>query len=178
MSLPFVVQPKEPELRRIGTPKTGILEFPVYGGLTVGEQQRINAGSQNKYLANEQLARLAEQISNEQKISLIEAQQLIENNDESVTAKYQGRLIQIGQLIEEQEAKVKAITVKALIQCRLKMPDWDDLDSMDHKLFDAIWEFALEEKNINPLPSEPMEEEDLKKPPVANGNRKQLITTK
>ena len=178
MTLPFVVQPKKPELRRCGTKHTGILEFPVYGGLTVGEVQRISAATQNQYMAFEQLARLADQIAQEQKITLLEAQQLIENNDESITSRYQGRLLQISEIIANNEFRTKQATVKALIQCRLGLPEWNDLDSMSEELFNAIWDFAQEEKSVNPQPAEPMGEEDLKKPPVVNGSHKQLTTAK
>ena len=77
-SLPFIQPPAAPKMRRCGNEQTGILEFPILGGLTVGESQIISqmSGSQESSLAES--ARLAQQIAKVEKISLAEAFGVIE----------------------------------------------------------------------------------------------------
>ena len=55
-SLPFIQPPAQPEMRRCGNEQTGVLEFPILGGLTVGESQIINqlSGSQESSLLKAQ----------------------------------------------------------------------------------------------------------------------------
>lgn len=186
-SLPFIQPPAEPKMRRCGNEQTGILEFPVLGGLTVGESQIINqlSGSQESSLAES--ARLAQQVAKAEKISLSEAFGIIEKalsgvlDDDAQVAiadRHEGVIDQLRTFFAQQGARTQAATVTALIRCRLNLPDWDDMAHLPRALCEEIWELAQEEieaEENGPSAAAPTEEE-LGKPQGASKNGKRLTT--
>ena len=183
MSLPFVVEPQKPEVKQIGTAKTGILEFPVLGGITVGEVTRISAAMKTNHSLLEQTAKLSEYIAKEQNISLLEAKSIIESNGENdkqlpIYEQYRTEILKINEIAIADNMRQKQAIIQAFIQCRLNLPNWNDFDSLQQELADMIWEFALDEMNANPQPETPLTEDDIKKQQAANGSRKQLIMSK
>ena len=186
-SLPFIQPPAAPKMRRCGNDQTGILEFPILGGLTVGESQIISqlSGSQESSLAES--ARLAQQIAKAENISLAEAFGVIEKalsgtlddpKQMELVERHQEVIDKLRVFFAQQGIKTQTATVTALIRCRLNLPDWDDLAHLPQALFDDIWNFAQAETAAEESePSAPPTEEELGKPQEASKNGKRLTTT-
>jgi len=186
-SLPFIQPPAEPKMRRCGNEQTGILEFPILGGLTVGESQIIGqlSGSQESSLAES--ARLAQQIAKTESISLAEAFGVIEKSlsgtlddpkQMELVERHQEVIDKLRVFFAQQGIKTQTATVTALIRCRLNLPDWDDLAHLPQALFDDIWDLAQAETAAEENePSAPPTEEELGKQPEASKNGKRLTTT-
>ena len=186
-SLPFIQPPAAPKMRRCGNEQTGILEFPILGGLTVGESQIIAqlSGSQESSLAES--ARLAQQIAKTESISLAEAFGVIEKSlsgtlddpkQMELVERHQEVIDKLRVFFAQQGIKTQTATVTALIRCRLNLPDWDDLAHLPQALFDEIWDFAQAETAAEENePSAPPTEEELGKQPEASKNGKRLTTT-
>ena len=186
-SLPFIQPPAAPKMHRCGNEQTGILEFPVLGGLTVGESQIISqlSGSQESSLAES--ARLAQQIAKAENISLSEAFGVMEKSlsgtlddpkQMELVERHQEVIDKLRVFFAQQGIKTQTATVTALIRCRLNLPDWDDMAHLPRALFDDIWDFAQAETAAEENePSAPPTEEELGKQPGASKNGKRLITT-
>jgi sulfur relay (sulfurtransferase) DsrC/TusE family protein len=174
-------------MHRCGNEQTGILEFPILGGLTVGESQIISqmSGSQESSLAES--ARLAQQIAKAESISLSEAFGVIEKalsgtlddpKQIELVERHQDVVDKLRIFFAQQGVKTQAATVTALIRCRLNLPDWDDMAHLPQALFDDIWDFAQSEQDQeNQEPAARPTEEELGKPQGASKNGKQLTTT-
>ena len=126
-SLPFIQPPAAPKMRRCGNDQTGILEFPVLGGLTVGESQIISqlSGSQESSLAES--ARLAQQVAKVEGISLSEAFGVIEKalsgtlddpKQIELVERHQEVIDRLRVFFAQQGIKTQTATVTALIRCR------------------------------------------------------------
>ena len=186
-SLPFIQPPAAPKMHRCGNEQTGILEFPILGGLTVGESQIISqmSGSQESSLAES--ARLAQQIAKVEGISLAEAFGVIEKSlsgtlddpkQMELVERHQDVIDRLRVFFAQQGIKTQTATVTALIRCRLDLPDWDDMAHLPQALFDDIWEFAQSEQaQEEQEPAAPPTEEELGKPQGASKNGKRLTTT-
>ena len=174
-------------MRRCGNDQTGILEFPILGGLTVGESQIISqlSGSQESSLAES--ARLAQQVAKVEGISLSEAFGVIEKalsgtlddpKQMELVERHQEVIDKLRVFFAQQGIKTQTATVTALIRCRLNLPDWDDLAHLPQALFDDIWNFAQAETAAEENePSAPPTEEELGKPQEVSRNGKRLTTT-
>jgi hypothetical protein len=186
-SLPFIQPPAAPKMHRCGNEQTGILEFPILGGLTVGESQIISqlSGSQESSLAES--ARLAQQIAKTENISLAEAFGVMEKSlsgtlddpkQMELIERHQEVIDKLRVFFAQQGIKTQTATVTALIRCRLNLPDWDDMAHLPRALFDEIWDFAQAETAAEENePSAPPTEEELGKQPEASKNGKRLTTT-
>ena len=186
-SLPFIQPPAAPKMRRCGNEQTGILEFPILGGLTVGESQIISqlSGAQESSLAES--ARLAQQIAKTEGISLSEAFGVMEKSlsgtlddpkQMELVERHQEVIDKLRVFFAQQGVKTQTATVTALIRCRLNLPDWDDMAHLPQALFDDIWNFAQAETAAEENePSSPPTEEELGKPQGASKNGKRLTTT-
>jgi sulfur relay (sulfurtransferase) DsrC/TusE family protein len=174
-------------MHRCGNEQTGILEFPILGGLTVGESQIISqlSGSQESSLAES--ARLAQQIAKAENISLAEAFGVMEKSlsgtlddpkQMELIERHQEVIDKLRVFFAQQGIKTQTATVTALIRCRLNLPDWDDMAHLPRALFDEIWDFAQAETAAEENePSAPPTEEELGKQPEASKNGKRLTTT-
>ena len=186
-SLPFVQPPAAPQMRRCGNEQTGILEFPVLGGLTVGESQIISqlSGGQESSLAES--ARLAQQIAKAERITLTEAFSVIEKalsgtlddpQQLELVERHQTVIDQLRVFFAQQGSKTQSATVTALIRCRLNLPDWDDMAHLPRPLFEDIYRLAEDEIAAeNSAPANPPTEDELGKQPKASKNGKRLTTT-
>ena len=179
-TLPFVQAPEAPTTRRLGTPASGILEMPVLGGLTVGESAVIS-----ELLANEQSsfvkgAQIADAIAKAEEISISEAFNIIEGaisgrqleqRAEEIRTKHAALIQEVAQVYAAAGQRNMESTVCALIRCRCNLPEWSVADTrqMHRALFNAIWQLAQEESDAEAMPSEPPTEEELGKPPAADG---------
>ena len=179
-TLPFVQAPEAPKTRRLGTPASGILEMPVLGGLTVGESAVIS-----ELLANEQSsfvkgAQIADAIAKAEQISISEAFNIIEGaisgrqleeRAEEIRTKHAALIQEVAQVYASAGQRNMDATVTALIRCRCNLPDWSIQDTRKEKrvLFNAIWQLAQEEIEAENMPAEPPTDEELGKPPAADG---------
>lgn len=179
-ALPFIQPPKAPGKRRIGTEASGILEMPIYGGLTVGESSAISELLAKEQSTFVQGARIAEAIAKAEDISLTEAFNIIEASVRGSELEPAAEVIRIRHATEiEQVARCYATagqrnmnaTVTALIASRLERPEWTlaDTNALHRSLFMGIWQLAEDEQTAeNQEPPSPPDEELLGKPPVVN----------
>ena len=173
--LPFVVAPRQVELRRVGNYTAGVLEIPVLGGITVGE-----AGVTSELLAMEQSsfvagARMADAIAKEEGITLTEAFHIIEcavggrelePKADEIRTKHAERIEQVARVYTNAGRRNIEATVTALIRCRLNLPTWslDDTRTLHESLFNDLLALVREEQDAEDLPSQPITEDELKKP--------------
>ena len=180
-ALPFLTAPAEPTIRRCGTAATGILEFPVYGGITVAEADTISdlmASSQSSFV---QGARLAETIAKVEDISISEAFTIIElsmrgvsleDAAEAIRQRHEDAINNLALIYAAASKRNMTATVTALVRHRLNLPNWgiDDTGTLLQPLFNDIWALAEEEQDAEHRGnSEPPGDEMLGKPPVASG---------
>ena len=179
-TLPFVQAPEAPKTRRLGTPASGILEMPVLGGLTVGESATISellATEQSSFVKG---AQIADAIAKAEGISISEAFNIIEGaisgrpleeRAEEIRTKHAAQVQEVAQVYAAAGQKNMEASVTSLIRCRCSLPDWgiDDTRQMHRALFNAIWQLAQEETDAESLPSDPLTDEELGKPPAADG---------
>lgn len=181
-SLPFVQKPAATATRRCGTPASGILEFPVLGGLTVGESAVITQLLTSEQSSFVKGAQMADVIAKSEKISLSEAFAVIEAAISGKQLEPDADLIRIRHAAEiEEVARVYAkagqanmtASVTALIRCRLGMGEWElaDTEQLHRALFNDIWQLAQDEQAAEDQPTASLpDEEVLGKPPAANGS--------
>lgn len=189
--LPFVQKPATPKTRRCGNAKSGIVEFPVLGGLTVGETKTMTqiTGNQNTvFIASAKCAtRIAEKegITLEEAFNLVKSSmegQALEGQAEEAYKRNQNDIDKLRELCMEQGNLSQRALVIALVRSRLNMPDWskanDDVDELHNVLFQEIAAFGAEEQAAEETEAaEPPTEEALKKQPRASRNGKRSITT-
>jgi len=172
-------------MRRCGNAASGILEFPVLGGLTVGESEIINKmqGQDTVFIES---ARCAQQIARAEKISTVEAFDIvqkaltgeaIEGKSSEAAERNAEAIDRLRKLCMEQGNRSKNALVTALIRCRLGLPDWDDLNNLPVALYEDIYklgedEQAAEEPEVANAPTE----EALGKQPKVSRNGKRLTT--
>lgn len=182
-ALPFLKAPVVLPKRRVGTPASGILEMPVYGGLTVGESAtmaQLLAGHQSSFTKG---AQIAEAISKQEGISLTEAFAIIESSiggqelEEAAAAirdRHSEAVLEVGRVYAEAGQRNMEATVTALLQSRCNMPEWtlEDTRVMPRALFNDIWDLAQDEIEAEDNPSAPPTEEELGKPPVDTERQK------
>lgn len=181
IALPFILPPKAPELRRVGTPATGILEFPVLGGLTVAEASYISdilAQEQSSFVIG---ARVADALSKAKGISISEAFGIIEGSirgeqlepeAEAIRLEYAAQIQDVARVYSSAGQRSMSATVTAMIRHRLNMPTWtlEDTNAMHRSLFNAVWQLAEDEQAAEAMdPPTPPDEETLGKPPEESG---------
>lgn len=173
--LPFIVAPPQQELRRVGNESVGILEIPVLGGITVGESAisaELLATEQSSFVAG---ARIADAIAKEENISLSEAFHIIESavsgreleqKADEIRARHAERIEEVARIYTAAGQRNMEASVTALLRCRLNLKDWslDDTRTMPRKLFQDLWALVQEEQEAENLESQPVTEEELKKP--------------
>lgn len=181
MTLPFLSPPASPEFQDLGTAVTGVLRFPILGGLTVAEADTINELLADRASSFRAAAQAADAIAKAEDISLVEAFQLVEDSlsgRDLEDAANEIRLRHAAQI--ENVAKVYAVagqmtmaaTVTALIRHRLDQPAWamKDTAGLHRVLFQAIWGLAQQEEAAEANPVTPPTESELGKLPPVNGS--------
>ena len=179
MSLPWITAPTEQPPRRIGTPASGVLEIPVLGGLTVEEARLIAELTAEDVSAFVLGAQLAEAISTDEEISLLEAFDLVEavvagRPLEGASAEIRIRHAEQLQAVASAYAaggqrQIEA-SVTAIVRCRLNQPGWTIPPRFPRVLLDGIWALIREEQAAERLPTAPITEDDLGKPQAADGS--------
>lgn len=181
--LPFVQPPAPTTTRRVGNDHCGILEFPVRGGLTVGESSTIAELLASEQSAFVRGAQIADAIAKEEAISLTEAFSIceqavsgavLEPEADAIRVKHADRIQQLAESYAKAGQRNMEASVTALIRHRLALPEWSlaDTQAMDRALFQAIWQLVLDEQAAENMASAPVSEDELGKPQRANGSPK------
>ena len=174
-SLPFVVAPIKPQMRRVGNEISGVLEIPVLGGITVGEAAvtaELLAMEQSSFAAG---ARLADAIAKEENISINEAFHIIESavfarelepDADAIRIRHIARIEEVARIYTASGQRNMEATVTAMLRCRLDLPNWSlaDTRTLHRKLFEDLWQLARQEQDAEDIPTPPVSEDDLKKP--------------
>lgn len=189
IGLPFVQAPRQAQLKRCGSPDSGILELPVLGGLTVGETSLINqllvletssfveGAKAAEAIAKEESARLGRDFSLSEAFQIIEnsvAGKLLEPEAEEIRLRHANRVEQVARIYAQAGTRQMEATVCAMIACRLKLPNWsiEDTRTLHRALFQDIWQLAKEEQEAESMPSTPPSEAELKKQQPAVGSER------
>lgn len=181
--LPFIQAPATPRTRIVGNAEAGTLEFPILGGLTVGESAvmaEILANEQSSFVKGAQIADL---IAKEENISLLEAFQLIENSiggkdlepaADAMRLKHATRIEEVARIYTASGQRNMEAGVTALIRCRLDQPDWsvEDTRKLKRRLFNDIYDILLEEQAAENTETSPPTEAELGKPQAEAGNER------
>lgn len=178
-NLPWIVPPAPATVRRIGTPASGILEIPVLGGLTVDEARLIaelTAENVSAYVAGAQLAEL---ISQAEEISIVEAFTVVESvvagkpltgKAAEIRIRYAEKLQAVASIYASEGHRNIEASITAIIRLRLGVPDWTMPQGFPQVLYDGIWALIRDEQAAERLPATPVTEDDLGKPPAADGS--------
>ena len=183
MPLPFLVAPATPRLRLCGNADSGVLEFPVLGGLTVQEAivvDELLAGRPNAFV---EAAKVADAISTRESITRIEGFAIIEQAvggtdmepaAQELRLKYATQINAVIAIFSSSNEYTKEAAVTALIRCRLSLHDWGLVDTrgLHRRLLTEVYELYLDEVAAEATPSSPLSEEDVKKPPLASGKQR------
>ena len=179
--LPYVTAPSAPELRTIGTPSSGTLHLPIYGGLFTEEDRVISALIREVESSFVRAARAAEVISAEAEITALEAYAVIEGAlaGEEPTPEALALRIRYATLIEEVGSVyvsyadlVTDATVTALLRLRCQVPTWsmEDTRGLPRVLRQAVYAIAQEETAAEHNEPTPATAEQLGKRRRATGS--------
>lgn len=162
--LPFKVAPKSRKVETIGNEEIGILELERRNCLLVEEAIVFEQVAKRQRESTLKLYRLAEKISQDLDVSLLEALDLIRQGDIAGNETLLRYLPELTALSDGDStfSLDKAEVVTATIRCRLGQPDWslEDTKAMDEPLIDGLFEFVTNEKTGWETPEvDPAEEE-------------------
>jgi len=180
--LPFLTPPAPVVTRQLGTLRSGTIEMPVRGGLTVSESATISqllADQPNTFVAGAQIADL---ISKTEDITLVEAFAIVqaaaggrslEPDADAIRLRHAEAIRNVTRLLAEQGQRNMEAAVTALIRHRCNLPDWSlaDTHTLHQELFLAISDLATEEQASENVETSPPSAEDLGKPQRASGKR-------
>ncbi len=180
MALPFVVQPKAAEVRRVGNETTGILEVPVRGGLTVGESDFVADQMESEESAYVAKAKAAEVIATAESITRVEALAIIESmldgaelepKAREIAERHEETLLRVAGQFRRYVRTYRRAVVGAILHIRLGVKDWQrELEQLDPVLFDGLYQLATEEQTADQGDAEPPTEEELGKQPEASSS--------
>jgi len=179
--LPWITPPQAPAqpTRLVGTEATGTLRIPILGGLTVEEDRIVNeltAEDVNAFVIGAQLAEL---IAQETGLSLVEAFSLVEDAaagrpipDEhaEVRIRHAAQLQRVANALSATGQRTIDASVTAVIRHRLDRPGWTMPAKFHRVLRNQIWQLIQAEQAAERLPASPVSEDDLGKPPGADGS--------
>lgn len=183
LDLPFVVAPPKRKTQRIGSKETGILELPVLGSLTVAEVITVSDLTADTDAAVVVAAKLAQRISAEQEISILEAFALVEaaavgremsEQQEAIRLRYLPEIAELTKTYIQRGRERMLASVTALIRCRLERPEWqlEQTKTLPQPLMDALFAFYEQERTAaEPDSVAPPSEEEIKKRPPGTGNQ-------
>lgn len=184
LDLPFVVAPAKRKSERIGSKATGILELPVLGSLQVAEVIDVSDLLTDDTAKGPVVAaQLAQRISAEQEISLLEAYTLVEQAavgaqlseaQEVLRLQYLPAIAELSQTYVKTGRQRMLASVTALIRHRLDRPEWSVADTLKlgQPLMEALFAFFERERTAaEPVSAAPPSEEEIKKSPPGTGER-------
>lgn len=183
LDLPFVVAPPKRKTQRIGSKETGILELPVLGSLQVGEVITVSDLTGETDAAVVVAAKLAQRISAEQDITILEAFALVEGaavgremseQQEAIKLRYLPEIAELTKTYIQRGRERMLASVTALIRHRLERPEWgmEQTMTLPQPLMDALFGFFEQERTAaEPDSAAPPSEEEIKKQPPGTGSK-------
>ena len=188
MTLPFLHKPAEPKVKLCGNEASGVLEFPIYGGLTVGESHTIEQMTVTDQPKLVKAAQFSEVVAKRAGITRTEAYDLVQRavgmqelseDEEKIMSAYEKEINEQRLFFHGLNVRSNNAQVIALVRCRLGLPDWNDLANMHKALYDDILELAEEEIAAENMPAAtPPTEEELGKQSAAKQKSKARTTGK
>jgi hypothetical protein len=180
--LPYIKPPQTFPPRRIGNDAVGILEVPVLGGLTVEEIDTVT-----KLLDGFPSARVAEAeaaiaIAAAEGCTPVEAHRVVTDglsglplddpSAETMRLRHAARIHEVLRIYEAAGRLNRLSSMTAIIRHRLNRPEWTMAETLKlpRLLGDGLWQLVMDEQDAEALPTEPVTEEDLKKPPADDGD--------
>jgi len=181
-TLPFLKPPAAPTTRDVGNDESGILRFPVLGGLTVQESITIDQLVAERPNAFVEAAKVATAISAGEGITAVEAftvieqavgSQELEPAAQALRLKYAEQINHVIHVFSTSNQYTTDAAVTALIRCRLDRPEWgvDDTHTLARRLLQDIYDLYLDEVAAENNPTSPVTEEELGKPQPGSGGR-------
>lgn len=182
-NLPFVIAPPKRSNQRVGSKETGVLELPVLGSLQVAEVITVSDLTGESDAAVVVAAKLAQRISAEQEISILEAFALVEAaavgrdmtpEQEAIKLRYLPEIAELTRTYIQRGRERMLASVTALVRHRLDRPDWEIADTMrlPQPLMDALFAFFEQERtSAEPDSVAPPSEEEIKKRRPGTGQR-------
>jgi len=155
--IPWLVQPSQRTMRKIGNDITGIIEMPVRGGLMTAEDRLIGEMLAEQPDMGKAEAELCDIIATAEGITMVEARKIIQNHaakldleDDAVAIveRHKGAIAEYQAATRAYGYFLMDATVTALMQVRMGLPEWtmkDTQTDLPRGLYLAIWEFAQEE---------------------------------
>lgn len=172
--LPFKTAPTR-TTKEVGNAGTGVLEFPVYGDLTVREQAFIteHLAKNSTFL---EIARIANKVAKAAKIQPVAGHRFVtkcvtfqmlgkgefDEKEENLRVKFARELEELAASLLQQQWERQLVTVTALVRYRLEgMAEFDveDARDMSQALVTEIYTFALVETGAAQDEDENMESE-------------------
>lgn len=186
--LPFVQEPEASSTRRVGNASSGILEMPIYGGLTVGESAAVSEMLLKEQSAFVKGAQIADAISTAEGISLTEAFSIIESSiagkemeakSKDISTRYAAEIHEVSTIYARAGQVNMEATVTAMVRYRCGLEDWSVYDTrqMHRQLFADIWQLAQEETAAEKVEVNPPTEEELGKPRAGSGRGRKRTGT-
>lgn len=181
-ALPFLKAPTAPTTRDVGTAESGILRFPVLGGITVQESIVIDELLAQRPNAFVEAAKVATTISTAESITAVEAFTVIERavgvqelepEAQALRLKYAEQINNVIAIFSASNQHTTEAAVTALIRCRLDRPSWQvsDTRTLLRPLLKGVYDLYLDELDAENNPTAPVSEEELGKPQPASGRR-------
>lgn len=165
IKLPFITSPKV-ETRVIGNDRTGTLEFPVYGDLTVNEAAWLTANSGGK-TAFTYTSKLALKIAKLERVKPLDSHAFVakvlatamgtggltlDEKEQAWSVRYVRDLEECALHVLEASTRTQNALVTCVIRHRLpNMTDWlpEDTANLPSELCEEIFKFAIEERDRN-----------------------------
>lgn len=158
--LPFKTAPKK-LTKEVGNAETGILEFPVFGDLTVREQAFITEHLQKNSTFLE-IARIANKVAKAAKIQPVAGHRFVtkcvtfqmlgkgefDEKEDNLRVKFARELEELAATLLQQQWERQLVTVTAVVRHRLEgMEEFsiEDARDMSQSLVTEIYAFALVE---------------------------------
>ena len=182
--LPWAIAPRQQPPRRIGNESSGVLEVPVFGGLTVQEAATVSellAGDVTAFVAG---AQAADAIAQAEGITVVEAFSIVEKSvsgikledeqAESIRLRHAERIDSVAAIYHRTGQSNMEASVTAIIRHRLDRPAWSlgETRKLPQVLLQGIWQLIIDEQAAEKMPAEKATEEELKKPLPATGKRR------
>lgn len=169
LKLPFVSQPKAPELVLVGDESMGTLQLPKLLDLTPNERLYIREELKESPDLRLEAVRLAKAIALKSGKKVIDAYSAITSGDTEALGEHLEEFVQFQDKMDRVTEQRSLVTATAILRFRL-CPEWTLADSRDAeqitpKLLQAVYDFAQKEEAgwKEPPIEEPLNDESLGK---------------
>lgn len=189
-TLPFLQPPAEPRKRKCGNDESGIIEVPLFGGITVGEAATVSDLTTAEDSSLVMAAKAADAIAKTEGITISEAFDVIEKavnrtpleqGGEDIRLRHLGVIESVGSSYLRSGRTQTLALITSILRHRLRLPDWGMADTAGlHKaILDDLIQLVDDERAAELLPAGTNpDDETLGKPPVESGSPSKRTGTK